>query len=614
MRMRFIQPVGRRQVSNHLFSTVSETGSTLLPQHDYRLGRDISYPDFRFTILKEAVATRMENKDSDSDRDKDLNLDLDLGETMPRTRARLGLLECPHGQVETPNFVFCATKAAMKSVTPDMLRAEGTQFILSNTYHLMLAPGADVVRSGGGLQRFTGWKGPMLTDSGGYQIFSMGFGSVSNEIKSSRGANRSPDNPGWQQTLLKITEDGATFRSYVDGSLHHLTPEKSVKLQRELGADFIVVLDECTPFNVDKQYTEDSMRRSHRWALRSLEEFDKGSEIKGALPQAMYGIIQGGVYTDLRDESLSFVNNNPFFGVAIGGSLGANKTDMHSIVSYTASRIEGHRPIHLLGIGGVRDIFNGVRAGVDTFDCVHPSRLARHGGALVRPEYWLELEQEQQQEEKEEKGEVEVEVEGALPLSRKGKGKTKGKMKVKVKEHVSMLNSKMRTDTRPIDPTCTCYTCMTFTRSYIHHLFKCKETLGGTLVTIHNVHYMNRLMGDIRLALKEGDDDLKAAEGRWVHPELSAQLLAQLQEQGQGQEKGGEGGEGEGEGAGRRKEDKDKGKDKGKGKEGKEKGKLSGGAASGSVGKGRGKDRGGGGGNKHSWGVRVLARLARLFK
>ena len=196
-------------------------------------------------------------------------------------KARLGLLKTPHGNVETPNFVFCATKAAMKAITPEQLKAEGTQFILSNTYHLMVTPGSEIIETLGGLQKYTNWRGPMLTDSGGYQIFSMGFGSVSNEIKGKQQKKQ-------EQTLIKIDEEGAVFRSYVDGLIHHLSPERSMVIQKQLGADLIVVLDECTPFNVEKTYTMDSMRRSHRWALRSLREFKRTDDGK----QALYGIVQ----------------------------------------------------------------------------------------------------------------------------------------------------------------------------------------------------------------------------------------------------------------------------------------------------------------------------------
>jgi queuine tRNA-ribosyltransferase len=202
------------------------------------------------------------------------------------SKARLSTIVTPHGSIDCPNFVFCGTKAAMKGLTVEQLRAEGSQIMLANTYHLMLTPGSELISKLGGLQKFTNWNGPMLTDSGGYQIFSMGYGSVSNEIK----GKRNVESLGWDQTLLKIEEDGATFRSYVDGIIHHLTPEKSIQIQKELGADIILVLDECTPFHVDKAYTEDSMYRSHRWGLRCLEEY-KRLDCNGK--QALYGIVQG---------------------------------------------------------------------------------------------------------------------------------------------------------------------------------------------------------------------------------------------------------------------------------------------------------------------------------
>src|SRR3990167_1762007 len=205
------------------------------------------------------------------------------------SRARLGMLSTPHGVVETPAVIFCATKAAIKGATPQNMRDENTQIILSNTYHLMLQPGPEVVKQMGGLHSFMGWDGPMLTDSGGFQIFSLGHGSVAEEVKGRRQSSR-------PKSLLKINEEGATFKSYIDGKRYTLTPEKSIQVQRALGADLIVVLDECTPFHVDKSYTEQSMHLSHRWAERSLREFQKGPE--GV--QALYGITQGGVYPDLR--------------------------------------------------------------------------------------------------------------------------------------------------------------------------------------------------------------------------------------------------------------------------------------------------------------------------
>lgn len=400
----------------------------------------------------------------------------------------------------------------MKTMTPQQLRDEGSQIILSNTYHLMLTPGSELVSRMGGLQKFTGWHGPMLTDSGGYQIFSMGFGSVSSEIKGKRNVT------SWDRTLIKIDENGATFRSYVDGSIHHLTPEKSIRIQKELGADLIVVLDECTPFNVDKEYTTDSMHRSHRWALRSLEEFkrlDDGT-------QALYGIIQGGVYEDLRQESVDFVNNHNFFGIAIGGSLGATKRDMHEIVSYTRARIREDRPVHLLGIGGIRDIFHGVRLGIDTFDCVHPSRLGRHGGALVMASHWDEAAREddfvpsflsqavENVERRQQQLRVDYErrkahaIEKGLPVPSEPKklqnrrllsvSSRKSGEPLTVREHIDLSKSRMRSDDRPIDANCDCYTCKNFSRAYIHHLIKAKESTAGTLVRTRRSHELAVIM------------------------------------------------------------------------------------------------------------------------
>ena len=379
-------------------------------------------------------------------------------------QGRLGTLTTPHGSVKTPAFIFCATKAAMKAVTPVQMRNAETQIILSNTYHLMLQPGGENVNKLGGLQKMTGWLGPMLTDSGGFQIFSLGHGSVAAEVKGRRSNNR-------PKTLLQINEQGAKFKSYIDGRTYFLTPEESIKIQRQLGADLIVVLDECTPFHVDKIYTEESMHMSHRWALRSLKEwqtFDDGS-------QKLYGIIQGGVYPDLRQESCEFVNDNNFFGIAVGGSLGADKQQMHDVVSLTMSLVRKDRPVHLLGIGGISDIFAGVRQGIDTFDCVHPTRLARHGGALVKPH------NNHQQN----------------------------------REHINLRNSRYLHDSSPIESDCGCETCKYASRGYIHHLLKAQELVAMTLISIHNIYFINKLMKKIRIALAE--DNLDSCQSNFTY-------------------------------------------------------------------------------------------------
>lgn len=380
------------------------------------------------------------------------------------SKARLGTLVTPHGSVQTPAFIFCATKAAIKNLSPMQMKDCGTQIILSNTYHLMLSPSSKLVQALGGLHKFMGWKGPLLTDSGGFQVFSLGHGSVASEIKGKRFGSR-------PKTLLTLTEEGAAFKSYLDGSLHLLTPEKSIQTQRELGPDLVVVFDECTPFHVEKSYTEASMRRSHRWEERSLKEFEKCHDGR----QALYGIVQGGIYEDLRLESVDFVNSHPFFGQAIGGSLGADKEQMYEVVAMAMSRLNTGRPTHLLGIGGIRDIFEGVAQGIDTFDCVHPTRLARHGGALIRACQNLEDR----------------------------------------KEHINLRNQRFQKDPNPIDEGCPYECCTHYSRAYLHYLLKAKELLALQILTLHNVGYMNRLLEAIRASIRNGS--LEQERKKWIH-------------------------------------------------------------------------------------------------
>jgi len=384
--------------------------------------------------------------------------------TSVKSRARVGKLSTPHGEVATPAFIFCATKGAIKGASPQQMKSAGTQIMLGNTYHLMLSPGGELIERLGGLHRFMAWDGPLLTDSGGFQVFSMGYGSVSHEIKKKQMDSR-------PKTVLKITEEGVTFRSYLDGSLHVLTPEKSIQVQRQLGPDFVVVFDECTPYHVDKSYTEKSLHLSHRWGLRCLQEFEQHHDGR----QALYGILQGGVYPDLRQQAAEFVNSQPFFGHAVGGSLGEEKAEMYEVIDHSLSLLDSSRPVHLLGIGGIKDIFVGVAAGVDTFDCVHPTRLARHGGALIRA------------------------VQGEETT----------------REHIVLSNRRHQQDERPIDATCPCETCKVFSRAYLHYLFRANEFLGIQALILHNVAYMNRLMQAIREAIVT--DRVEEEQRLWVH-------------------------------------------------------------------------------------------------
>ncbi len=382
-----------------------------------------------------------------------------------KTNARIGSIVTPHGKINTPAFIFCATKGSLKSFTTTQAKENNTQIILSNTYHLMLQPGGELIAKHGGLHRFINWDGPMLTDSGGFQIFSLGHGSVADEIKGSSNIKRN-------KSLLNINEEGSLFKSYLDGSLKLLTPEKSIEIQRNLGADLILVFDECTPFHVDKSYTNISMKRSHRWATRSFNRFNSNISYKSGFgsagKQKLYGIVQGGIYEDLREESIEFnLNKIDTFGIAIGGSLGSSKEEMYKVVNFTAPKLKDKHPVHLLGIGDPNDIWSLVKSGIDTFDCVSPTRLARHGTALIR---------------------------GKL-----------GKKNIK--------NNQFSKDLLPIEEKCGCSTCKNYSLSYIHHLFKSGELLGLQLLTAHNIYFMNNLMEFIRDSIE--NDCLEEAENEW---------------------------------------------------------------------------------------------------
>lgn len=375
-------------------------------------------------------------------------------------KARFGKLKTPHGVVETPGFIFCGTKASVKGVSPQQLKEADVSIILSNTYHLFSYPGSEYIKARGGLHKFMGWDGPMFTDSGGFQIFSLGHGSVADEIKGKRSGT---------STLTKITEQGAVFKSYWDGSEQILTPEKSIQIQKNLGADLIVSFDECTPFHSDKKYTEQSMERSHRWEKRSLDEFLCENDAS----QALYGIIQGGIHHDLRKRSAEFVSSHPFFATAIGGTLGSTKEQMYEVVEMAMDGLDISRPIHLLGIGGIADVFRGVALGIDTFDCVHPTRIARHGGALVKPKYRDKIN----------------------------------------REHINLKRSEYKIDDAPIEADCDCLTCRNFSRAYLHYLLKANELLVIQAITIHNIRFMVKLMEEIRSGIVSGK--LAEVKAKW---------------------------------------------------------------------------------------------------
>lgn len=365
--------------------------------------------------------------------------------------ARLGRLITPHGTIETPNFIFVGTKASVKNLHPSQIREAGADIMLSNTYHLYIQPGAELVQKMGGLHKFCGWDGPMLTDSGGFQIFSLGTGSDADEIKGKGKAGN--------KSLIKIDEElGAIFKSYKDGSLCRLNPEISMDIQRKLGADLIVQMDECTPQSADRDYTEKSMHMSHRWGDRSLCAFNTMHD--GS--QGLYGVVQGGIYRDLREQSADYTKSRPFFGTAIGGCLGGTKVHFYEILSWLPKRIHPERPVHLLGIGKIEDIFEGVRQGMDTFDCVTPTREARHGRALMKG------------------------VKGGF---------------------INLRNSKYKDDPTPLDESLGLLCSSLYSKAYIQHLLKAGEMLAFQIVSQHNVAVMARLMREIRVALKTGTLD-----------------------------------------------------------------------------------------------------------
>jgi queuine tRNA-ribosyltransferase len=368
-------------------------------------------------------------------------------------QGRLGEIHTAHGVIRTPCFYFCSTKGTIKGIDTQTMKTLETPVLLANTYHLMLQPGADIVAQAGGIGKFMGWDGPTYTDSGGYQIFSLGYGCVSQEIKGSARPSR----------YLKITEEGATFFSYRDGAKWCLTPERSIHVQQALGADCIFTLDECTPYHITSDHTQKSMERSHRWAKRCLTAFHDEDALYKRNYQGLYGISQGGIYPELRRLSRDFLNETPFFGHGIGGSLGTTSAEMREVIDMSIEGLCPERPIHLLGIGKIHDIFDGVEKGIDTFDCVVPTRLGRHGGALIKVSYWEDAQE---------------------PFH--------------PRTSINLMKSCFRSDHRPIDKACACPTCQRYTRAYIHHLLKAGELSAGILLVTHNVWYMNTMMEEIR--------------------------------------------------------------------------------------------------------------------
>lgn len=374
--------------------------------------------------------------------------------TSADSRARLGRLVTPHGVLETPGFLVVGTQATVKGVTPDELRQVGAQAVLANTYHLYLRPGAELIARLGGLGRFMAWDGPTVTDSGGYQVFSLGWGlehgvgKVIGMFPEEDGGRRRAGR-GQRPRLMRVDDDGVTFTSHIDGSTHRLTPELSIRVQELLGADLILAFDEPTSPLHDYQYTAQALERTHRWALRCLEA-------KTREDQALIGIVQGGAFEELRRESARFIAGLPFEGFAIGGSLGKSKREMLDVLEWTIPLLPEERSRHLLGIGEPEDLFAAIERGVDLFDCVAPTRHGRHGVVYT----------------------------------------STGRMNVSAAAY--------REDPAPIEAGCGCYTCRHFSRAYLRHLFAAEELLAYTLASLHNLYFVLGLLAEARAAIRDG--------------------------------------------------------------------------------------------------------------
>ena len=361
------------------------------------------------------------------------------------SKARLGIVKTPHGNIHTPFFFPVATKATVKSLTPEDIKKIGFEAVLANTYHLYLQPGHKIVKKMGGLHKFMNWSWPITTDSGGFQVFSLGAALGTNIGKLIKEKENLKEKNTRIGKLVKIDNDGVDFTSHLDGSKHRFTPEISIKIQEDLGSDIIFTFDECTSPLDNYEYTKKSMYRTHKWAERCLKA-------KKSKKQALFGIVQGGLFQDLREESAKFIGSLPFDGFGIGGSFG--KEEMKNALSWIIPNLPDNKPRHLLGIGYLDDIKMAVKQGIDLFDCVYPTRIARHGTLLTNS------------------GEINI------------------------------FKSSFKTDKNPIMKNCECYTCKNYSRAYLNHLFKAKEILAARLATIHNLWFMARFMEGIRQKIK----------------------------------------------------------------------------------------------------------------
>ncbi len=376
-------------------------------------------------------------------------------------KARTGLISTPHGVIETPAFIPVGTKATVKSVLPESMKELGAQALLANAYHLYLQPGPDVLDEAGGLSKFMNWPGPTFTDSGGFQVLSLGVGFKKILAMDSTVFRRDDVIANNKERLAHVDDDGVTFKSHLDGSMHRFTPEVSMQVQHQIGADIIFAFDECTTLHNTRGYQEGAVERTSAWAIRCLDEHKRLTDERSSHPyQALFGVIQGAQYEDLRraaSKDLGSMSSSglSFDGFGIGGAL--DKNALGTIITWINEELPREKPKHLLGIGAPEDLFVGVENGIDTFDCVLASRIARTSAVYT--------------------------MQGRFNVS----------------------NAPFRRQFVPIDDTCDCYTCTHYTRAYMHHLFRGKEILAATLATIHNERFIVRLVDQMRQALKDGN-------------------------------------------------------------------------------------------------------------
>ncbi len=381
-----------------------------------------------------------------------------VGIRLPARQGRTGVLRTPHGNIATPAFIAVGTKATVKAVLPESVSDLGAQAVLANAYHLYLQPGPDIVEAGGGLGRFMNWPGPTFTDSGGFQVLSLGAGFKKVLAMNVAGLASDDVIAVGKTRLATVDDDGVTFKSHLDGSKHRFTPEVSMQIQHQLGADIIFAFDECTTLMNTREYQERSVDRTQAWAVRCVDEHRRlTAERVGRPYQALFGVIQGAQYEDLRRQAVRDLLALGFDGFGIGGAL--EKENLGTIVRWCCEEMPEAMPRHLLGISEPDDIFTAIENGADTFDCVSPSRVARNG-AIYSP-----------------------------------------------RGRYNVVTAKYRRDFTPLAEDCDCYTCAHYTRAYLHHLFKAKEMVSCTLATIHNERFIVRLVDDVRLSIEAGNFD-----------------------------------------------------------------------------------------------------------